>query len=338
MIGGEYEIRWSDLYAQSKRWTLGQDEYAYASGRAALFQILRYCHQSLGIRTIWIPEYVCDSVVDAAHQSALEIKTYQITDTQQMDTNALGKLDAKNTAILIVNYFGMSDVESEKQYICANYPEAIIIEDDVQAYYAYQKPLGVEHFKFTSLRKWFAVPDGGLVKTKYSMPIAANENTFAATKLAGAALKRIREYLNRDEVYLEMLQHGEELIDANLDNGMSDIAQRLMATIDIKQTALQRMRNARVLREGLKRIPQVKELMEQSEDAVPLFIPIYVNNRDEVRRAMFAEGIFCPVHWPNQQTAHAQEIARHELSLITDQRYDNTDMNRILEIIEKNAR
>lgn len=136
MIGGEYEIRWSDLYAQSERWMLGQDEYAYASGRAALFQILRYCRQSLGIRTILIPEYVCDSVVDAARQSALEIKTYPITDALQMDTNALGKLDAKNTAILIVNYFGMADAESQKQYIRTNYPDAIIIEDDVHAYYA----------------------------------------------------------------------------------------------------------------------------------------------------------------------------------------------------------
>lgn len=338
MIGGEYEIRWSDLYAQSKRWTLGQDEYAYASGRAALFQILRYCRQSLGIRAILIPEYVCDSVVDAARQSTLEIKTYPITDALQMDTNALGKLDAKNTAVLIVNYFGMADAESQKQYIRTNYPEAIIIEDGVQAYYAYQKPLGVEHFKFTSLRKWFAIPDGGLVKTKYPMPIAANENTFAATKMAGATLKRIRECLNHDELYLELLQRGEELIDANLENGMSDIAQRLMATIDTNRIAQRRMHNAHVLREGLKRLPHVKELMEQIEDVVPLFIPIYVDNRDEVRRAMFDAGIFCPVHWPNQQTNHAQEIAKHELSLIIDQRYDEADMNRIVEIIEKYAR
>ena len=79
-------------------------------------------------------------------------------------------------------------------------------------------------------------------------------------------------------------------------------------------------------------------LIEYREDAVPLFIPIYVNNRDEVRRAMFDAGIFCPVHWPNQQTEHAKAIAQHELSLIIDQRYDEADMNRIVEIIEKYAR
>lgn len=338
MIGGEYEIRWSDLYAYSERWTLGPDEYAYASGRAALFQILRYCRQSLGTRIIWIPEYVCDSVVDAACQSALEIMTYPISDAMQMETDVLRKFDVKNAAILIVNYFGLTDTESQKQYIRATYPETIIIEDDVQAYYAYQKPLGAEHFKFTSLRKWFAVPDGGLVKTQYPMPIATEENTFAATKLAGAALKRIREYLKHDEVYLEMLQQGEELIDANLESSMSDIAQRLIATVDTNQTAQQRLRNVRVLREGLKRIPQVKELIEYKEDAVPLFIPIYVNNRDEVRRAMFEAEIFCPVHWPNLQTAHAQALAQHELSLIIDQRYYEADMNRIVELIEKYAR
>lgn len=170
------------------------------------------------------------------------------------------------------------------------------------------------------------------------MPITANENTFAATKLAGAALKCIWEYLNHDELYLEMLQRGEEMIDANLESSMSDIAQRLMATIDTEQIVQRRMRNEYVLREGLKRLPHVKELMEQIEDVVPLFIPIYVNNRDEVRRAMFDAGIFCPVHWPNQQTEHAQALAQHELSLIIDQRYDEADMNRIVEIIEKYAR
>ena len=105
MIGGEYEIRWSDLYAQSERWMLGQDEYAYASGRAALFQILRFCHQSLGVRTILIPEYVCDSVVDASRQSALEVKTYPITEAIQMDMDVLCKHITKSTAVLSVNYF-----------------------------------------------------------------------------------------------------------------------------------------------------------------------------------------------------------------------------------------
>ena len=208
----------------------------------------------------------------------------------------------------------------------------------MQAYYAYQKPLGTEHFKFTSLRKWFAVLDGGLVKTQYPMPNATKENTFAATKLAGATLKRIRECLNHDELYLEMLRRGEVQIEENMESGMSDMAKRLMANINTEQIAQQRLRNARVLREGLKRLPHVKELMEQIEDVVPLFIPIYVNNRDEVRRAMFDAGIFCPVHWPNQQTDHAQALAQHELSLIIDQRYDEADMNRIVEIVEKYAR
>ena len=338
MIGGEYEIKWRDLYARSEQWTLGQDEYAYASGRAALFQILRYCQQSLGISTILMPEYVCDSVVDTVRQLALEVKTYPITETMQIDRDALRNQITKNTAILIINYFGLIETESQKKYIMANYPELIVVEDDVQAYYAYHKPLVAEHFKFTSLRKWFAVPDGGLVKTHYALPQAENVNTFAATKLAGAALKNIRECLNNDELYLDILQRGEELIGGNMESSMSDVARRLMVTVNTEQIAQQRLLNARVLRDGLKCIPQVRQIMDDIVDAVPLFLPVYVNNRDEVRRAMFDANIFCPVHWPNQQTEHAQALSQHELSLIIDHRYDKVDMNRMLEIIERYAR
>ena len=52
----------------------------------------------------------------------------------------------------------------------------IIIEDDVQAFYEFQKKELMADYKFTSLRKTFACPDGGLVKTYNELAIVADGN------------------------------------------------------------------------------------------------------------------------------------------------------------------
>ena len=70
-----------------------------------------------------------------------------------------------------------------------------------------------------------------------------------------------------------------------------------------------------------------------------MFVPIWLENRDKVRKAMFAHNIFLPVHWPIEKCSDRLKsgalYAKHELSIIVDHRYDDQDMNRILDILEK---
>ena len=68
---------------------------------------------------------------------------------------------------------------------------------------------------------------------------------------------------------------------------------------------------------------------------IPLCIPIYLENRDEVRGRMFQHEVFCPVHWPQDgmDVKKGKEMAVHELSLIVDQRYGQKEMNEFLSLI-----
>ena len=70
---------------------------------------------------------------------------------------------------------------------------------------------------------------------------------------------------------------------------------------------------------------------------IPLCIPVYWENRDEVRRRMFQHEVFCPVHWPleGMDVKKGKEMAEHELSLIIDQRYGQKDMELIISLLKR---
>lgn len=334
MIGGEFDIELSKM-EQMNAFALAPNEYAYSSGRAALYQILNHIKQSFCVKTILLPEYLCESIVETVKKTSLPYSFYAIDEQLSLEENSLSEVYKINSSILIINYFGLVDIERQKQYIKSHYPDAIIIEDDVHAYYEYIKPLGVEDYKFTSLRKWFAVPDGGLVKSKYSLPEVIRPNNFTPFKLTGAILKDQRTVLQNDKLYLSLFEKGEELLKNDYNSGMSNIAKCLYAAMDIEAVRQQREKNARVLLQGLKDISSAQLMMSVNEQKVPLFIPVTLPNRDAVRKRFFETDMFMPIHWPNQQTTHARQISQSELSLIIDQRYTESDMMRIVEILSE---
>ena len=81
----------------------------------------------------------------------------------------------------------------------------------------------------------------------------------------------------------------------------------------------------------------IKHLYDQNK--VPLFVPIFVEpvKRDRIRKRMFENNIFCPIHWKNIandiNNLPSNILYDMELSLICDQRYDLKDMERIIEIL-----
>ena len=83
----------------------------------------------------------------------------------------------------------------------------------------------------------------------------------------------------------------------------------------------------------------VIDCVDIKENDIPLFVPIILENRDKVRKAMFANNIFLPVHWPvvehQSELRRGAYMAQHELSIIIDHRFSVKDMERILDVLEK---
>ncbi len=336
MIGGEFQIAVTDILNAQNRNFDTPDVYAYSSGRAAFYQILKYLKQEKGITHVLLPDYLCSSVLVPVKDLGMEYSFYPIDEKLELIESKYSKLCTKGSVVLLINYFGLKDLSNQITAIRRTDENAIIIEDDVQAYYEFKKPLNEVDFKFTSLRKTFAVPDGGLVKTKHHLPKISTPNTFGQYKAAAALLKSMREGNFNDQIYLELFEKGESLIDGEQECGMSQIAEKLFSFMNEDHVKVRRLNNARYLVDELKKIG-IDPLLPLKEDFVPLFVPIRLKNRDKIRKTMFQKEIYCPVHWPldGMEIKRGEQMAKEELSLIIDQRYGRKEMDDIISVLRE---
>lgn len=337
IIGGEFDVDLPSLkYSHSGNVCL-DGLYKYSSGRSALYHILLDVKKRNNISKILLPDYLCSSVVIAAEKVGVEVVFYPLNDKLELDEKHFANLYEEKCAVLLINYFGLQNLQKQVEYVRSLNKDAIIIEDDVQGFYEFQKELIGVDYKFTSLRKTFACPDGGLVKTENLLPEVNTVNKFHQYKLAGSILKSLRkpEYYD-DAVYLSMFEKGESMIDDEIAEGMSDMAVDIITKTDIDRLAYIRRRNAKFICDGLESLG-LNTILPVTEDKIPLFVPIYLEDRNKVRKYMFQHNCFCPVHWPleGMNVKKGAEMAEHELSIIVDQRYTNADMEYILDLIAK---
>ena len=333
MIGGEFEI---DLSIQQDAFQPAPDTYYYASGRAALCQILKSLKNR--VNKIWFPDWLCHTMVEAAQKAGFEYEFYELSDKFIATVDALDSKGFKDGyLVLLINYFGLQDLTSTAKAIKEVYPNAIIIEDDVQAYYCFAEETNpYSDYRFTSLRKTFPSPDGGLVYTKHSMPMATCPNTFAKYKIEAGVMKshRGKEGI-KDEDYLAIFEKGSQLIDENYESVMSRDSEMLFAGTDLQWVKQKRQENVAYLLEGLKD-RGINPMIEVPKDKVPLFVPVWLKDRNTIRKSMFQSEVFCPVHWPLEGLLlkKGAEMAQHELSLIVDQRYSKKEMDLIISLLK----
>ena len=134
---------------------------------------------------------------------------------------------------------------------------------------------------------------------------------------------------------ITLFKQGDELISGNYESRMSEDSKRLYAGTDLEHSKRQRKANAKCILEGLRELG-MSPLIEVPDDSVPLFVPVYLEDRDIVRMRMFQCEVYCPIHWPLEGLLFkkGKEMADHELSLIVDQRYSERDMNLILKLLD----
>ena len=341
MIGGEFDIDVQRIQSQWQNNILSEGVKTFSTGRSALYHIIKAAITERTISQVMVPDYLCSSVLVPIQKIGFEPVFYTLNDNLEMDRAKFAELYKNGSIVIIINYFGLMDITGQVQYVRELDADAVIVEDDVQAYYEFENAQTDADYRFTSLRKWFALPDGGLVKSKNSkLQSIDTPNVFHQYKVAGSILKTLRNpHYYDDSIYLELFEKGEGLIDEDMKKGMSAITREHISYTAVEQISYIRNRNANYIIEGLKSL-KIEPILPLTEGKTPLFVPIWLENRNKVRKAMFQHDVFCPVHWPleGMPVKKGAEMAEHELSIIIDQRYTHDDMNLILNIIEDNIK
>ncbi|MCR5809466.1 MAG: hypothetical protein K6G56_07880 [Clostridiales bacterium] len=150
------------------------DAVAVNNGRCAL----RYILCAKGIRTLYLPVFLCESVRDACRRENVQTVPYHI------GPDCMPEFDREPEAgawVYIVNYFGQF-TDEQILSLHSRFPRLIL--DHVQAFF-HRPPAEID--TVYSCRKFFGVPDGGYAVTDVSRlkPLPKDRSMERMTHLLG---------------------------------------------------------------------------------------------------------------------------------------------------------
>ena len=310
----------------------------YDSGRSALKALLTH----IPAKRVLLPGYICESVRDCFNTN--EVFYYKINKEMKICWKDVLNKAKNNIDIVYLHFFnGYIDasynfeelIELQKIY------KFLIIEDTTHSLFTNKNIVG--DYCVCSLRKWFPVPDGGvLYSAKNKLPLKCLEqNEWFSVRYKAMQLKTM--YLTGKQIdkadFLAIFAEAEKALDEQENiYRLSNISKKLLEKIDVKKMINARCRNVEYLNDYFQKT-HIKNVSMGQSGQVPLFYTLLVQNRDDIRRMLIDNKIYCPVHWPLyseiENISSSIYINLHELSIPIDQRYSYGDMQYIADIFRK---
>ncbi|MCR5687799.1 MAG: hypothetical protein K6G58_07260, partial [Lachnospiraceae bacterium] len=120
---------------------------------------------------------------------------------------------------------------------------------------------------------------------------------------------------------------------------MSEISRGMALSIDAGDIAARRAVNARFLDDNLTGLKKVRKVRDLRDGEVPLYYPVYADDRESLQTFLREHDIYAPVLWPVYDKAegafdeNAAYIYEHLLCLPCDQRYDARYMENMVKLL-----
>lgn len=293
------------------------------SGRNALEYILKSISD---IKSLWIPYYTCDVVLEPLRKLNISYSFYSINDFLELADDI--KLGA-NEYILVTNYFGIKDAYIRD--LSAKYSNRLII-DNAQAFYA--MPLdGVK--TIYSPRKFVGIPDGGIAYMENGLDINDFEQDISYNRCSHL-LKRLD--LGAEAGYAEFRENS-HLLKKQPIKRISNLTLIMLSSIDFDSIKKQRKENFKRLHENLSGINQL-HIPDMDTFACPMVYPFYSSD-SSLKKRLIEKKIFVATYWPNvmewcKSMDIEYQLANQIIAIPIDQRYGIEEMDYIIKIIEGN--
>ena len=292
-----------------------------------------------------IPPYTCQTVLDAFKTAGYQIHTMPMDNRLYTDEDALLLAVEKSGAqvVLLHRYFGFDTlcdgavaVETLRKH------GTVVIEDRTQCLYSEITLLPADYW-VASIRKWCGVPDGGFAVCREGFfeekPIDIDTGLEKAKIEAEIAKYRyLFEDIGEKTEYLQLYKKAEHILEQqDRFYRISDISLQIQSALSVDNLGQKRRENYCTLLNGLSNCQGVRPLFPDLPDGVvPLYFPLWVENRNLLKESLVDASIYAPVVWPKpEETPEICEVAQilytHLLCIPIDQRYDESDMNRIVE-------
>lgn len=341
-LGSNFGMDLSQIKYQEEniqRYLADENVIYYDSGRSAIKDLISILKNG----KILLPSYLCKSVVSCFQDFMIEY--YLVNEQFEINIESLeSKLDEAVTAVYIMHYFGVLQKAEVLNRIKQRQQEFhyIIIEDTTHSFLTEKSTIGDYHI--CSLRKWFAIPDGGILYSrKPFMPdnTCRECNPNSARILEAMLLKQmyIEKKANTNALYRRMFTQQEENLDRQESvYSISEISSVILECTNLNTVIRQRKRNWNYINKNLRNPYVLPVFCEIGDDTVPFAFLIKTESKDMFRDYMAENKIYCAFHWPveteeQQKIPENQKLQKHILSLPIDQRYGQEEMEYMVRVI-----
>ena len=300
---------------------LHRDLIALNSGRGCI----SYLVELRGIKTIWIPDWMCDSVSGRFVQEGVHVKAYQIgEDFLPVYDFAL----AQDEWLLLMDYYGQLTADDVE--LARNKSNGKLIVDETQGFF--RAPWDSCDTTYTC-RKWFGVSDGGYVSTFDGTRLERELPIDESFDRMGFVLGRF-ERSSGD--FFEQAQKNNDFFDHEPAKTMSPLTSNILRVVDYRAVKDAREHNW----DHLARYLSATNRIDLRKPVGPFMYPLMVDDGERVKRYLIKNKVFVPTLWPNVLTDTSEDSWAHRftqniVSLPIDQRYDDQDMERILSVLDE---
>lgn len=319
----------------------------FKSGRnaiKALCQILNMTN-----KTVLLPIYTCESVICPFVEEGWKFCFYNVTKELQIDVDSLERaFNAVHPDVIFFHgYFGFDTTRSAVDALKSCQNKGCILVEDITSNFLSDNRTDFADYYISSLRKLFAIPDGGILVGKTELPslkiadaskLMVEKAVLAYDAKSSYFIAPSKEKkLQFKNLYTEF--HNEIEINDKL-YCMSLKSKEIIKRIDIEKIREKRQNNYKQLYDVLWDIKSIVPVLGICTDNItPLFLPIYYDgNRAELQSFLADNDIYCPVIWPEpSQIVIRDDITRkiyeNMLCIPIDQRYGVDEMNWIIHIL-----
>ena len=331
-LGSEFDLDLHELNISPQgfsQYIRNMNHCLFDSGRSALQAIAHV----IGKGHVLLPEYICESVIKCF--PADQIIFYKLNENLQIDADDFfNKINDSTAVVYLMHYFGSLQPENILSLLRTEKDKSgfTIIEDTTHSIFTKKQTVG--DYCVASLRKWFALPKGGIL---YAANTLSGFDEFPRSTDNDRAYAMMLKHLRRsgrldcNSEYRAMFTACEEKLDNQKEiKRISDLSEFLLNCGNVEDMVKRRAFNLSFLKNKLNSLG-IRQLCDFAEGDCPFTLPILVPERDAFRRYLIENKIYCGVHWPfdgfaQEQRTLAVSLSSSMLSLPIDQRYGEKEM------------
>ncbi len=308
----------------------------FRSGRDALKAFARLA----GRARVLLPALCCESMILPFLQNGYETGFYRLRADYSADADDVIAKLRDGDVLLYMRYFGVTPFsDAFLQELRESGRDLLFLEDRTHDILVPRAGGFQPDATAASLRKWAALPEGGMLETGLGVVPAPTDTRYGDLRLWAMEKKSV--YLETGDealrtAYMQALREADSLLDEGAaPAAMHPKFREIVQSLDPAKILDARRRNLKRLREALTPLFEdgTLRLMTDAPEKSGLYLPVLVKNRDTVQRELIARKLFCPAAiWPEPPEAAgvcpvSHAVTESMLSLLCDQRYSEADMD-----------